>query len=195
MIWVIVDRLTKVTHLLPMRDTDKVKVLAKLYIDQIVKLHGVPSDIISDRDHRFTASFWEALKEALGTKLYRSTAFHPETDGQMERTIRTIEDMMRMCILDWTGNWEKHLPLVEFSYKNSHHSSIGMSPYESLYGRPCKTPMCWTEVGERRMFGSPIVQETMIKLEMIQTNMKKAQDRQKKHADESRREVTFEIGD
>ena len=194
-IWVIVDRLTKVTHLLPMRDTDKVEVLAELYIDQIVKLHGVPSDIVSDRDPRFTASFWEALQEALGTKLYRSTAFHPETDGQTERTIRTIEDMLRMCILDWAGTWEKHLPLVEFSYNNSHHSSIGMSPYEALYGRPCKTPMCWTEVGERRMFGSPIVQETMIKLETIQANMKKAQDRQKKYADQSRREVTFEIGD
>ncbi|XP_033139530.1 uncharacterized protein LOC117131546 [Brassica rapa] len=147
-IWVIVDRLTKVTHLLPMRDTDKVEVLAELYIDQIVKLHGVHSDIISDRDPRFTASFWEALQETLGTKLYRSTAFHPETDGQTERTIRTIEDMLRMCILDWAGTWEKHLPLVEFSYNNSHHSSIRMSPYEALYGRPCKTPMCWTEVGK-----------------------------------------------
>ena len=83
-----------------MRDTDKVGVLAELYIDQIVKLHGVPSDIVSDRDPRFTASFWEALQEALGTKLYRSMAFHPETDGQTERTIRTIEDMLRMCILD-----------------------------------------------------------------------------------------------
>ncbi|XP_033138989.1 uncharacterized protein LOC117129882 [Brassica rapa] len=194
-IWVIVDRLTKVTHLLPMRDTDKVEVLAEMYIDKIVKLHGVPSDIVSDRDPWFTASFWEALQEALGTKLYRSTAFHPETDGQTERTIRTIEDMLRMCILDWAGTWEKHLPLVEFSYNNSHHSSIGMSPYEALYGRPCKTPMCWTEVGERRMFGSPIVQETMIKLETIQANMKKAQDRQKKYADQSRREVTFKLGD
>jgi len=124
--------LTKVTHLLPMRDTDKVEVLAELHIDQIVKLHGVPSDIVSDRDARFTASFWEALQEALGTKLFRSTAFHPETDGQTERTIRTIEDMLRMCILDWAGYWEKHLPLVEFSYNNRHYSSIGMSPYEEF---------------------------------------------------------------
>ena len=133
-------------------------------------------------------SFWEALQEALGTKLFRSTAFHPETDGQMERTIRTIEDMLWMCILDWAVNWEKHLPLVEFSYNNNHHSSIGMSPYEALYGRPCKTPMCWTEVGKRRMFGSPIIQETIIKLERIQTNMKKAQGRQKKYADQSKEE-------
>ena len=132
----IVDRLTMVTHLLPMRDTDKVEVLAELYVDQIVKLHGVPSDIVSDRDPRFTASFWEALQEGLGTKLFRSTAFHPETNGQTEKTIRTIEDMLRMCILDWAGTWEKHLPLVEFSYNNSHHSSIGVSPYEALYGRP-----------------------------------------------------------
>ncbi|CAA7045038.1 unnamed protein product [Microthlaspi erraticum] len=144
--------LTKVTHLLPVRGTDKVEILADLYIKKIVRLHGVPTDIVSDRDPRFTARFWQALQGALGTELYMCTAFHPETDGQTERTIRTLEDMLRLCILDWAGMWEDHLPLIEFSYNNSYHSSIGMSPYEALYGRPCRTPLCWTEIGEKRVW-------------------------------------------
>ncbi|CAA7016376.1 unnamed protein product [Microthlaspi erraticum] len=194
-IWVIVDRLTKVTHLLPVRDTDKVEILTDLYIKKIVRLHGVPTDIVSDRDPRFTARFWQALQGALGTELHMSTAFHPETDGQTERTIRTLEDMLRLCILDWAGMWEDHLPLIEFSYNNSYHSSIGMSPYEALYGRPCRTPLCWTEIGERRVFGLPMIEKTMEKLQTIRANMKKAQDQQKKYVDQNRREVIFTIGD
>ncbi|CAA7039969.1 unnamed protein product [Microthlaspi erraticum] len=145
-------------------------------VDRLTK---VPADIVSERDPRFTAKFWRAL----GTVLNLSTAFHPETDGQTERTIRTIEDMLRLCILDWAGVWEDYLPLIEFSYNNSYHTSIGMSPYEALYGRPCRTPLCWTEVGERRVFGPHIIDETMEKLKVIRTNMRKAQDRQKKYAD------------
>ena len=141
-IWVIMDQLTKVEHLLAIRDTDKTETLAELYINQIVKLHGVPANIVSDRDPRFTAAFWRALQGALGTELHISTSFHPETVGQTERTIRTIEDMLRLCILDWSGTWENYLPLIEFSYNNSFHASIAMSPYEALYGRPCRTPLC-----------------------------------------------------
>ena len=194
-IWVIMDRLTKVAHLLVIRDTDKTETLAELYIDQIVRLHGVPGNTISDRDPRFTAAFWRALQGALGRKLHISTAFHLETDGQTERTIRTLEDMLRLCILDWAGTWENYLPLVEFSYNNSYHASIAMSPYEELYGRPCRTPLCWTEVGERRLFGPGIIKETLEKLRVIRANMKKAHDCQKKYADQRRREVVFEIGD
>ena len=152
-VWVIVDRLTKSAHFLPMKLTDKVETLAELYMEEIVKLHGVPANIVSDRDLRFTDEFWRAFPQALGTDFHMSTAFHPETDGQTEKTIRIREDMLRLCILDWNGPWEKFLPLIEFSYNNSYHSSIGMSPYEALYGRPCRTPVCWSEVGERRILG------------------------------------------
>lgn len=124
-----------------------------------------------------------------------STAFHPETDGQTERTIRTLEDLLRMCVLDWSGTWEQYLPLVEFSYNNSYHASIGMSPYEALYGRPCRTPLCWAEVGERHMLGPDVVDETTEKIKIVRENMKKAQDRQKKYADQNRREVIFQVGD
>ena len=94
---------------------------------QIVRLHGAPKDIISDRDPRFVSRFWQSLQEAMGTKLKFSTTYHPQTDGQFERTIQTLEDLLRSCVLEWKGSWEDHLPLVEFTYNNNFHSSIGMA--------------------------------------------------------------------
>ena len=100
----------------------------------------------------------------MGTQLNLSTTYHPQTDGQSERTIQTLEDMLRSCALDFEGNWEEHLPLVEFAYNNSYHSSIGMAPYEALYGRKCRSPICWTEVGERQILGPELVQQTTEKI-------------------------------
>ncbi|KAD2805210.1 hypothetical protein E3N88_38587 [Mikania micrantha] len=138
-IWVIVDRLTKSAHFLSMRETYSMDKLAKLYINEIVVRHGVPLSIISDRDSRFTSRFWQSLQKSLGTQLNLSTAYHPQTDGQSERTIQTLEDMLRTCVLDFGGNWDSHLPLIEFSYNNSYHSSIGCAPFEALYGRKWET--------------------------------------------------------
>ncbi|GJS11324.1 putative reverse transcriptase domain-containing protein [Tanacetum coccineum] len=109
--------------------------LTRLYIKEIVSRHGVPISIISDRDSHFTSRFWQSLQNALGTQLDMSTAYHPETDGQSERTIQTLKDMLRACVIDFGKGWEKHLPLVEFSYNNSYHASIKASPFEALYGR------------------------------------------------------------
>jgi len=108
----------------------------------VVKYHGVPRDIVSDRDSRFLSQFWKSLQAALGTRLKMSTAFHPATDGQTECTIQTLEDMLRACMLDFQGSWEEHLDLIEFSYNNSYHSSIQMAPYEALYGQKCRSPLC-----------------------------------------------------
>ncbi|GKB37980.1 putative reverse transcriptase domain-containing protein, partial [Tanacetum coccineum] len=118
-IWVIVDHRIKSAHFLSMRETDPMEKLMKLYMKEVVTRHGVPVSIISDRDGRFTSLFWKALHRALGTRLDMSTAYHPETDGQSERTIQTLEDMLRACMLDFGKNWDRHLPLVEFSYNNS----------------------------------------------------------------------------
>ncbi|GJR63445.1 putative reverse transcriptase domain-containing protein [Tanacetum coccineum] len=123
-IWVIVDRLTKSAYFLPMRKDYKMERLARLYLNEIVARHGVPISIILDRDSRFTSRFWQSMQEALGTRLDMSTAYHPQTDGQSERTIQTLEDMLRACVLDFGGSWDIHLPLVEFSYNNSYHSSV-----------------------------------------------------------------------
>ncbi|KAL0458139.1 UNVERIFIED_CONTAM: RNA-directed DNA polymerase [Sesamum latifolium] len=121
-------RLTKSAHFLPIRQGDSLDKLAELYVAEIVRLHGVPVSIVSDRDPRFTSRFWGSLQRALGTKLHFSTAFHPQTDGQLKRTIQTLEDMMRACTMEFKGNWDDHLPLMEFAYNNSFHSSISMAP-------------------------------------------------------------------
>ncbi|GJV49982.1 putative nucleotidyltransferase, ribonuclease H [Tanacetum coccineum] len=150
-IWVIVDRLTKSAHFIPIRATDSMETLTRLYIKEIVSRHGVPISIISDRDSHFTSRFWQSLQNALGTQLDMSTAYHPETDGQSERTIQTLEDMLRACVIDFGKGWDKHLPLVEFSYNNSYHASIKAAPFEALYGRKCRSPVCWAEVGDSQL--------------------------------------------
>ncbi|GJT67188.1 putative reverse transcriptase domain-containing protein [Tanacetum coccineum] len=147
-IWVIVDRLTKSAHFIPTRATDSMETLTRLYIKEIVSRHGVPISIISDRDSHFTSRFWQSLQNVLGTQLDMSTAYHPETDGQSERTIQTLEDMLRACVIDFGKDWERHLPLVEFSYNNSDHASIKAAPFEALYGRKCRSPVCRAEVGD-----------------------------------------------
>ncbi|GAB2274921.1 hypothetical protein Dimus_039101 [Dionaea muscipula] len=139
-IWVIVDRLTKSAHFLPIKMTFGLERLARLYMREIVRLHGAPVSIVSDRDSRFVSKFWKAFQQAFGTTLSFSTAYHPQTDGQSERTIQTLEDLLRACSLDWKGNWDDQIPLIEFSYNNSFQTSLGMAPYEALYGRRCRSP-------------------------------------------------------
>nr|GEV87648.1 putative reverse transcriptase domain-containing protein [Tanacetum cinerariifolium] len=123
-IWVIVDRLTKSAHFLPMKKTDTIEKLTQLYMKEIVCRHGVPISIISNRDSHFTSRFWKLLQKALGTNLDMSTAYHPQTDGQSERTIQILEDMLCACMIDFGSSWDRHIPLVEFSYNNSYHTSI-----------------------------------------------------------------------
>ncbi|GKB86152.1 putative reverse transcriptase domain-containing protein [Tanacetum coccineum] len=148
-IWVIVDRLTKSAHFIPTRETDSMETLTRLYIKEIVSRHGVTISIISNHDSHFTSRFWQSLQSALGTQFDMSTACHPETDGQSERTIQTLEDILRACVINFGKGWEKHLPLVEFSYNNSYLASIKALPFEALYGRKCRSPVCWAEVGDR----------------------------------------------
>ncbi|KAL5752232.1 hypothetical protein ACOSQ2_022739 [Xanthoceras sorbifolium] len=194
-IWVIVDRLTKSTHFLPVRTDYSLDKLAELYIREIVRLHGVPISIISDRDPRFTSRFWGKLQEALGTRLNFSTAFHPQTDGQSERVIQVLEDMLRSCVIDFEGSWDRHIPLVEFVYNNSFQSSIGMAPYEVLYGRKCKTPLCWTELSESKIAGPDLIRETEEKVKVIKERLKAAADRQKSYADLKRKDIEYEVGE
>nr|GEX34980.1 putative reverse transcriptase domain-containing protein [Tanacetum cinerariifolium] len=169
-IWVIVDRQTKSAHFLAVRDDYKTEKLARLYINEIIARHDVPVSIISDRDSYFTSRFWKSLQKALGTQWDLSTAYHPETDGQSERTIQTLEDMLRACAMDFGENWDTHLPLVEFSYNNSYHSSIKCAPFEALY-------------------------ETTDKIVQIKERLKVARDRQKSYVDKRRKPLEFSVGD
>ncbi|GJZ57400.1 putative reverse transcriptase domain-containing protein [Tanacetum coccineum] len=151
----------------------------KLYIKEIVSRHGVPISIISDRDSHFTSRFWQSLQSALDTQLDMSMAYHPETDGQSERTIQTLEYMLRTCVKDFRKGWEKHLPLVECSYNNSYHDSIKAAPFEALYGRKCRSPVCWAEVGDVQLTGSEIIHETIEKIVQIQQRLQAARDQQR----------------
>ncbi|GJR13186.1 putative reverse transcriptase domain-containing protein [Tanacetum coccineum] len=194
-IWVIVDRLTKSAIFTPMRETDPLDKLARLYLKEVVTRHGIPVSIICDRDPRFASNFWRSLQSALGTNLDMSTAYHPQTDGQSERTIQTLEDMLRACAIDFGKGWVNHLPLVEFSYNNSYHASIKAAPFEALYGRKCRSPVCWTEVGEAQILGPELIQETTEKIIQIKQRMQAARDRQKSYADLKRKPMEFQVGD
>ncbi|TYK29815.1 putative Retrotransposon protein, Ty3-gypsy subclass [Cucumis melo var. makuwa] len=113
---------------------------------EIVRLHGVPVSIISDRDARFTSKFWKGLQLALGTRLDFNTTFHPQTDGQRERLNQVLEDMLRACVLEFSGSWDSHLHMMEFAYNNSYQATIGMTPFEALYGKYYRSSVCWCEI-------------------------------------------------
>ncbi|KAA3461873.1 Transposon Ty3-G Gag-Pol polyprotein [Gossypium australe] len=170
-VWVVVDRLTKSAHFISVRIDYSLIKLANLYILEIVILHGAPFSIILDRDLRFTSRFWKKLQEALGTKLSFSTAFHSQTDRQSERIIQILEDMLRCCVLEFQGNWEKYLPLAKFAYNNNFQSRLKMEPYEALYG------------------------QTEEKVKVIRDCLKAASDRKKSYADLKRKEIEFQVGD
>nr|GEY41668.1 hypothetical protein [Tanacetum cinerariifolium] len=159
-IWVIVDRLTKSAHFLPVKTTDIMEKLTQLYLKEVVCRHGVPISIISDRDSKFTSRFWWSLQEALGT-----------------------------------GSWDRHFPLVEFSYNNSYHTSIKAAPFEALYGWKCRSPVCWSEVGDSQLMGPELIRETNEKIVQIKNRLLTARSRQKSYADVRRRPLEFNVGD
>ncbi|GJT36727.1 putative reverse transcriptase domain-containing protein [Tanacetum coccineum] len=164
-IWVIVDRLTKSAHFIPTRETDSMETLTRVYIKELVSRHGVPISIISNRDSHFTSRFWRSLQSALGTQLDMSTTYHPETDGQSERTIQTLEDMLRA------------------------------SPFEALYGRKCRSPVCWAEVGDVQLTGPEIIHETTKKIVQIRQRLQAARDRQRSYANVRQKPLEFQVGD
>ncbi|KAK1415049.1 hypothetical protein QVD17_30819 [Tagetes erecta] len=194
-VWVVVDILTKSAHFLPIKEAISSEKLAEIFIKGVVVMHGMPVSIVSDRDTRFTSKLWKKFHEEMGAKLHISLAYHPQTDGQSERTIQTLEDMLRACVLEFGGSWDSHLPLAEFSYNNSYHACIKMPLYEMLYGRRCRTPICWAEIGQRELESLEIVEATTEKLEKIKECMKAAKDRQTSYANRRRKDIVFQVGD
>ncbi|GJZ31331.1 putative reverse transcriptase domain-containing protein [Tanacetum coccineum] len=175
-IWVIVDRLTKSVIFLPMRETDPLEKLAKMYLKEVVARHGISVSIICDCDPRFASNFWKSLQKALGTSLDMSTAYHLETDGQSERTIQTLEDMLRACVIKFEKGWVDHLSLVELSYNSSYYASIKAAPFEALYGQKCRSPVCWAEVGQVQLTSLNLVRETTEKIIQIKQRMQTARE-------------------
>jgi hypothetical protein len=194
-IWVIVDRLTKTAHFIAVHTTYSVQDYAKLYVDQIVCLHGIPKTIVSDRGTQFVARFWEQLHESLGTKLIRSSSYHPQTDVQIERVNQIVEDMLRASIMHFNKSWDKCLSLAEFSYNNSYQASLKMVPFEALYGRRCRTPLNWSEAGERTLFGPDLVRDAEEKVKVIRENLKLTRMRQKSYHDKGTTPRHYEVGD
>jgi hypothetical protein len=194
-IWVIVDRLTKSAHFIPVSTTYRVRQYAELCMSHIVRYQGIPKTIIFDRGSIFVARFYEQLHECLGTHLIRSSAYHPQTDGQIERVNQIIKDMLRAYVLMDGPKWDKHHPLAKFSYNNSYQESTKMPPFEALYGRHCCTPLSSSESGERIIFGPDIVTEAEEKVKQIQANILVAQSRQKSYADKRHHPLEFDVGD
>jgi transposase InsO family protein len=194
-IWVVVDRLTKSAHFIPVKTNYISAVLAELYMSRIVCLHGVPKKIVSDRGTQLTSHFWQQLHESLGTHLNFSSTYHPQTDGQTERTNQILEDMLRDCTLQVKFGWDKRLPYAEFSYNNSYQASLKMSPFQVLYGRSCRTQLQWDQPGEKQVFGSDILLEAEENIKMVRENLKIAQSRQRSYVDTRRRELSFKVGD
>ncbi|GKD22936.1 putative reverse transcriptase domain-containing protein [Tanacetum coccineum] len=194
-IWVIVDRLTKSAIFIPMKETDPMEKLARMYLKEVVMRHGIPVSIICDRDPRFASNFWRSLQKALGINLDMSIAYHLQTDGQSERTIQTLKDMLRSCVIDFEKGWVNHLPLVKFLYNNSYYASIKAEPFEALYGRKYRLPVCWAEVEEVQLTGLEVVQETTKKVIQIKQRIQAAHNRQKSYADLKRKPMEFQVGD
>ncbi|WVZ90875.1 hypothetical protein U9M48_037133, partial [Paspalum notatum var. saurae] len=194
-IWAIIDRFTKSAHFIPVKTTYRAKQYAELYISRIVSLHGVPRTITSDRGSLFVSRFWEQLQTALGTNLIRCSAYHPQTSGQVERVNQILEDMLRARTLTYSTKWDEYLSLAEFAYNNSYQKSLEMSPFEALYGRRCRTPLNWSEPGERVTFGPDLVTQAEEQVKFIHDNLKGAQSRQKSYSDKNRRPLVFEEDD
>ncbi|KAL0560427.1 hypothetical protein IC582_000832 [Cucumis melo] len=162
---------------------------------EIVRLHGVPVSIVPNRDAHFTSKFWKGLQLVLGTRLDFSTAFHPQTDGQTERLNQILEDILRACVLEFLGNWDSHFHLMEFAYNNSYQATIGMTLFEALYGRCCRSPVYWGEVGKQRMLGPELVLTTNTAIQKIRARMLIAQSRQKSYADVRHKDLEFDVED
>jgi hypothetical protein len=150
---------------------------------------------ISDRGSQFVARFWEQLHASLRTHLIHSSAYHPQKDGQTEWVNQILEDMLRACVMEYSGSWDKNLQWAEFSYNNSYQESLKMAPFEALYGRQCHTPLNWIEPIEKAIFSPDIVVEAEATVRRIQENLKVAKVHQESYANKRRRPLQFEAGD
>jgi hypothetical protein len=193
-IWVIVDRLSKSAHFIPVHTHYDARKYAEIYIARVLCLHGVPMTIIFDRGSQFVTRFWEQLHASLGTHLIHSSAYHLQTDGQTERVNQILEYMLIAYVLEHQESWDQNLPWAEFSYNNSYQGSLKMAPFEVLYGHRCRTPLNWIEPGEKVIFGPDLVEEAEETIHRIQDNLKAVKSRQETYANKRHRPLEFEVG-
>eukprot|EP00253_Pinus_taeda_P005547 PITA_05547 len=192
-IFVVVDKLSKAAHFIPVQSTYKVAQIAHIFMQNVFKLHGLPKTIISDHDVKFTSAFWKTLFFELGTQLNFSIAYHPQTDGQTEQVNQMVEDMLRAYVMQQPTRWEDYLHLVEFAYNNGYHTSTQMSPFEVMYGRKCRTPTSWGGPEDKLSLGPDMLKEMEEMVNRVRVNLKAAQERQKNFADRKRRFKEFQV--
>jgi hypothetical protein len=194
-IFMVVDTLMKSAHFIHVRKTYQALDIARVFISEIVRLHGVPKRIISDQGSVFTGRFYTSFQEVLGTQIKFSTAYHPKTDWKTERTNQILEDMLRMYVMDQHKHWEEFLPLVEFAYNNSYQGTINMAPFEFLYGRLCQTPLSWDRIEDRVLVGLEVIQEMEEQMQTRRKRIKEVKYKQKFYADAHRVDGSYEVGD
>jgi hypothetical protein len=190
---VVVDKLSKFAHFIPVKSTCKSINITNIFMKDIFRLHGMPKEIVSDKDTKFTSNFWKSLMAGLDTKFMFSTAYHPQTDGKMERVNQILEDMQRIHVMHQPKKWEDYLPLVEFAYDNGYQESLKMSPFEVLYGRSCNTPFRWSNPVNRIIVGPNMLKEMEQQVIQIKQNLKVAQNRQKSYVDRKRTPREFKM--
>jgi hypothetical protein len=194
-IMVVVDKLTKATHFIPLKTTHRVADVADIFLKEVARLHEIPKTIVSNRDLKFTSNFWNGLFKGFRMNLNFSTTYHPKFDGQTERVNIVIEDMLRMYVMDKPSRWEDYLHLVEFTYNNGHHASLKMIPFEVLYGRKCNTLVSWDNLADKEVIGLEMLKEMEDQMIKIKHNLKVDQDRKKSYADSNRNHREFKVGD
>jgi hypothetical protein len=194
-IMVVVDKLTKAAHFVPVKTMHTMTNIAEIFMKEIARLHGIPRTIVSDKDTKFTSNLWRGFFKGFGTNLNFSTTYHPQIDGKIERFNRIIEDMLRMYVMDKPSKWEYYLQLVEFAYNNGYQASLRMIPFESLYGRKCDTLVSWDNPIDRVVLGSYLLKDMEDQVVKIKHNLKATQDRHTVYAKKNRTIREFKVGE
>jgi transposase InsO family protein len=184
-IMVVVEKLTKASHFVPVSTTHTTTNIAKIFMKEVARLHGIPRTIVSDKDTKFTSNFWRGLFKLFGTNLNFITTYHPQTDGKTKRVNQIIEDMLRMYVMDKPSKWEDYLHLVEFAYNNGYQASSRMRPFEAFYNSKCDTPVSWNNLADRVVLRPELLKDMEDQVVNIKKNLKEARDRQKVYADKN----------
>lgn len=194
-IMVVVDKLRKVAHFISVKTTYSTSEVAQIFIREIMILHGVPKNIVSNRDAKFTSMFWKELFAGLGIELAFSTTYHLQIDDQTERVSMILQDMLRMYVMHQQRKWEEYLPLVEFGYNYGYQESLRMIPFEAQYGRSCNTSISQRDLVKRVLIGINMLMDMEQEMLVIKKNLKETQDRQKSYVDKHRVFKEFQVGE
>jgi hypothetical protein len=194
-IMAVVNKLTKAVVFIPMKITHKSTNVVDIYMREVECFHDIPKTTVSGKEPNITSNFWRGLFKGFITNMNFSTTYHPESDGKTERVKQLIEDMLRMHVMEKPSKWEDYIYLVEFTYNNGYHTTLKMSPFESLYGRKCNTLVSWDNLADRVVVGIELLREMEENMLKIKHNLKYSQDKNKIYVDKGITHREFKVGD